>query len=432
MVNVESKITEEEINHHPRVFTESAIKPKRTAENLSQPYSDSDFAFVVHRPGVYRLFKWLKTQFLAQGAGVHFICPAVLPFPIETNGMQTEKEIGKLDYLFVTDLTDFPLEIITLAKQNNPHVKIIFIEQTENSALRSISTMLANKINPQLILTVTQEAAQKVQVQLPADFSALVKAIGNPEIYGSSLDPKKIRRKVREKLTIENSTKLITYIGRPDGANFDTEIIDPKKPNDSLALQSALLALIDIAKQQPEQLFKLIYLPHPADPLSASLWAKILQSSNGHLPSNLQLSYDPRRSDHDCNNHGQQRENILQIDTNHLALASDLVLTIRSTVGQTMALLGALRDPQTPIPLTLHLLLDKFMDNIETSAKPDQLLILRLGAAPFAQNDRDLGTLIRRALFDQEFITKFRQQQAQHLPNEFFHQQTAETIGRYL
>ena len=97
-----------------------------------------------------------------------------------------------------------------------------------------------------------------------------------------------------------------------------------------------------------------------------------------------------------------------------------------------MALLGALRDPQTPIPLTLHLLLDKFMENIETSAKPDQLLILRLGAAPFAQNDRDLGTLIRRALFDQEFITKFRQQQAQHLPNEFFHQQTAETIGHYL
>lgn len=153
-------------------------------------------------------------------------------------------------------------------------------------------------------------------------------------------------------------------------------------------------------------------MPHPNDENAVDPYSLV-----DGLPGNVRII-----------SKSQQEWDELSPSTSEIAAASDLLLTIRSTVGQTLALLGAHEHEQSFIPLSLHILFKEFQPYIENSALPNNLAILKMKAEPFVENIEELAEIIEKCLFDEDFQREFRRNQKDQFKEEYYHVQPAERL----
>ena len=204
---------------------------------------------------------------------------------------------------------------------------------------------------------------------------------------------------------------LISFVGRPDGVFFQDDGQN-EFPTNTLTLKQSLESLRVIANLHSNKQFVFVYKPHPNDDSPVDPNSLI-----SGLPDNVQIV-----------SKSQKEWKEFLPNASEIAAASDLLLTIRSTVGQTLSLLGAHENEENFIPLALHILLKEFQPYIENSAFPDKLGVLKMKAAPFVENKDELTEIIERCLFDKDFQTEFRRNQKGQFWKNFYHGQAAERL----
>lgn len=292
------------------------------------------------------------------------------------------------DLLLISTTRQKEIDEIGLYRNINPKLKVGFIEQTEEDVKRN--SLSLNAISPEFIFTVSNDSLRVAMTSMP-DYKGIIYPVGNAEFDDLlKLNLKNNRKRVRNSLKINESDVVVSYIGRPPGVIYGNPNPETRKDVNSNVFVQLFIGLCIIADQLPNIKFQYLNLPHPAENQLYYLENLKLNMEQQALPPNLNLI-----------NLTPKRQNKLNLKSLEICSASDLVTTIRSSLGIQTSLLGTLdHDEQTP--LTLHILFRENEQFLEDEAQPRKMSPLIYKAAPYVREPTELVSALYQSLFNKK------------------------------
>ncbi|MEK7110138.1 MAG: hypothetical protein AAB876_02855 [Patescibacteria group bacterium] len=402
-------------------YLNTRVSPEKTYENANYLQVNPQARlgeigrvnFVADYPGITQIMSQLGEVFLHYGSQIEFVTKGPAQNILEKKFGQTlfPSVMTRPDWIFIANAEPFSTERIKKAQLFNPKVSIGIVEQTENTAISIYNLLKAQDLTPNIIFSISKVSATNI-CKTGSVIEAPAIPVGNIEFEQLlKKDINKIKIEARNALGIKPESTLITFIGRPDGIIYENGGKN-EHPTNSLTLKQSLSSLKIIANNHKEKEFVFVYMPHPNDENAVDPNSLI-----DELPDNVKIM-----------SKSQQEWKEFSSSTSEITTASDLLLTIRSTVGQTIALLGVHESEQTFIPLALHILFKEFQPHIENSALPSNLAILKMKAEPFVESKDNLTEVIEKCLFNKDFQREFRKNQKGQFQEEYYHIQPAERL----
>lgn len=257
-------------------------------------------------------------------------------------------------------------------RETIPETLIGFIEQTEGDAARVLSK-LDRGLLPNLVLTISQTSAH-VLMRAVDKYPYQIFPLGNAEFDQlTTFDFDENRKVVRAKLWGKDAEDklLISVIGRPRGSMYG----HPDETHDVDLDEILLLEIRKSIKQietESGRKIELVYVPHPSDTIKRSIYPRFIE---------------------------------LGITPLELCAASDLCLTVRSTLALQVSLLLV---DHANAAAVLHLVPSNLKKLFEKEALPQQSTLLRTGGAPYVDNLAKLTNTMEQYLFNEEARLKHR------------------------
>jgi hypothetical protein len=296
-----------------------------------------------------------------------------------------------VDWVLCAGGTKDDFRAIRTIQASSPNAKVALIEQTPGQANDMVIDAVSKGIFPEIVFTTSLYSARRQFGNLhDRTFTrreVLIVPLGNPA-FDRLQEIKHEKSEVRKILEIAPEEIMIVFAGRPDFERYESKYSGQRGPANSNTLKIFLRELLAISLQYPDKKICLVYRPHPMD--KRKRWyPSVLQRSNvwpGNFRSIVSLS------------HHEQLESV------DIALASDLVVTIRSTVADQVAVAASHKSNEelSDQPLILHLLLKSQRKFIEPTATHDWMPTLRLGSASYADTPEDIRALLPILLFSQD------------------------------
>lgn len=367
-----------------RVFSEGA--------RLYQIAGDGNASVCIlaNHPGAANCLAPVGRIFFERGTRVVFLSTGVAgeifdqKFP-EKQPLDTLPNSIKFVLVSADTPVDFEIESFEKIKTVNPEARCVVIEDFPGSVEPMIDAFQQKGELPCLVLTTTRDQARKYQQKYGLGRSLII-PIGQPG-FDPLLkeDTSRLSLEAREALEIPSQAIVVTYIGQPvadlplpGGGDLNTK-----------TLEAVVLSMKEMSKMHKDKQLFFIYKPHPREAIDS--WVPRVLTT-GDNPNNLQTI-----------SMGKEQWLRIGLTTRQICAASDLVVTMFSTVGQEVALANTKSRGGEPRTIPLHVLL---LGAPGEYLKPGGLLVVDLGASAVAKSPSEVSLVIEKSLFDENYRKK--------------------------
>lgn len=385
----------------------SLLSPDSTKNQAESDSSIKSVVIIARYPGPANYFVPIIHDFLKRGITVYLhakdsaesIFQAQFPQKSIVKEVPEEAEINWLLLSSTNFLEEeFEIPVLNEIKLKHPKAKLSVCEDYPNSIQTLLHTLIQeHQIVPDSVLACTKRYAEIYRQQSPQIPTQRVQAVGQPAFDQlRDKNMKEISQNVRRELNIPFSSIMVTYAATPA-----LEVYTPEGETslNIFVLDEIIDTLIKLAKKYADKQFYFVNKPHPRE--KDFLWT-YLGTVSENIPDNLHLMAYERNDWDNLRERG--------VDTNTLCTASQITITINSTVGQQVTIQSAQSDEPTSSvihflptpPHTTEIITEALYKPIREIVESEASPLVRNGVQLLAQIEALLDPNVRAEIYKKQ------------------------------